>query len=108
MAAPGSPKLTGCVECMSQMALAKDFFPYVNIHQEQVGVPQIPLLGHWDTITTPYLAGRSYWPWSLDLSKVDRTRSVYHKCLFSFHSPLGYVTSFVTHLLNLLLDLKLH
>ena len=60
MAAPGSPKLTGCVECMSQMALAKDFFPYVNIHQEQVGVPQIHLLGHWDTITTPYLAGRSY------------------------------------------------
>ena len=104
----GAPNLLAVLSACPRWPLPKIFFPYVNIHQEQVGVPQIPLLGHWDTITTPYLAGRSYWPWSLDLSKVDRTRSVYHKCLFSFHSPLGYVTSFVTHLLNVLLDLKLH
>ena len=31
MAAPRGPKLTGCVEVMSEIVLPKDFFRYINV-----------------------------------------------------------------------------
>ena len=41
---------------MGENVLAKKFFGSVNIHQDQVGGPQVPLLGHGNEIETPNLA----------------------------------------------------
>ena len=56
MAGPSGLKLGGLVEGMWENVLAKEFFGSVNIHQGQVGGPQVPLLGHGDEIETPNLA----------------------------------------------------
>ena len=53
MAGPSELKLGGMVEGMGENVLAKEFFGSVNIHQGQVGGPQVPLLGHGDEIETP-------------------------------------------------------
>ena len=34
------------IEGMGENVLAKEFFGFVNIHQDPVGGPQVPLLGH--------------------------------------------------------------
>ena len=44
------------IEGMQENVLAKEFFGSVNIHQGQVGGPQVPLLGHGNEIETPNLA----------------------------------------------------
>ena len=46
-------KLGGMIKGMWKNVLAKEFFGSVNIHQDQVGGPQVPLLGHGDEIETP-------------------------------------------------------
>ena len=56
MAGPSGLKLCGMIEGMCENVLAKKFFGSVNIHQGQVGGPQVPLLGHGDEIETPNLA----------------------------------------------------
>ena len=56
--------------------------------QDQVGVPQVPLLGHKDAIGTLNLACMDIIP--------DQCQKTLCLC-----SPLGYVTNFVTPLLNL-------
>ena len=56
MAGPSGLKLGGLVEDMWENVLAKEFFGFVNIHQGQVGGPQVPLLGHGDEIETSNLA----------------------------------------------------
>ena len=56
MAGPIGLKLGGIVEGMGENVLAKKFFGSVNIHQGQVGGPQVPLLGHGNEIETPNLA----------------------------------------------------
>ena len=53
MAGPRGPKLGVLIEGMCLNDLAKEFFGSVNIHQGQVGGPQVPLLGHGDEIETP-------------------------------------------------------
>ena len=50
MAGPENPKLTGCVEGMGEMALQPK--KPLKGGQDQVGVPQVPLLGHGDAIET--------------------------------------------------------
>ena len=45
---------------MRENILAKECFGSVNIHQDQVGGPQVPLLGHGDEIETPNWACRDY------------------------------------------------
>ena len=50
MAGPGGLKLGGLVEDMGEIVLAKKFF---GSHQDQVGGPQVLLLGHGDEIKTP-------------------------------------------------------
>ena len=62
MAGPRGLKLGGLVEGMVENDLAKKFFGYVNMHQDRVGGPQVPLLGHGDEIETPNWACRGYWP----------------------------------------------
>ena len=56
MAGPSKLKLGGMVEGMCENVLAKEFFGSDNMHQDQVGGPQLPLLGHGDEIETPNLA----------------------------------------------------
>ena len=56
MAGSSGLKLGGLVEGMWENVLAREFFGLVNIHQGQVGGPQVPLLGHGDEIETPNLA----------------------------------------------------
>ena len=56
MAGPIKLKLGGMVEGIAENVLAKKFFGSVNIHQGQVGGPQVPLLGHGDEIETSNLA----------------------------------------------------
>ena len=46
MAGPRRLKLGGLVEGMVENVLVKKFFGSVNMHQDQVGGPQVPLLGH--------------------------------------------------------------
>ena len=58
MAGPSGLKLGGMIEGMCENVLAKEFFGSVNIHQGQVGGPQVPLLGHGDEIETPNWACR--------------------------------------------------
>ena len=53
MAGPSGLKLGVLIEGMWENVLAKEFFGSVNIHQGQVGGPQVPLLGHGDEIETP-------------------------------------------------------
>ena len=62
MAGPTRLKFGGLVEGMVENILAKKSFGFVNMHQDQVGGPQVPLLGHGDKIETPNLACRGYWP----------------------------------------------
>ena len=50
MAGPEKPKVTGCVEGMGDMALQPK--KTLKGGQDQVGVPQVPLLGHGDAIET--------------------------------------------------------
>ena len=50
MAGPSELKLGGMIEGMCENVLAKKFFGSVNIHQDQVGGPQVPLLGNGDEI----------------------------------------------------------
>ena len=61
MAGPSKLKLGGMVEGMWENALAKEFFESVNTHQDQVGGPQVLLLGHGDKIGISNWTGRSYW-----------------------------------------------
>ena len=61
MAGPRGLKLGGLVEGIWENVLAKVFFGSVNIHQDQVGGPQVPLLGHGDEIETPNWACRDFW-----------------------------------------------
>ena len=58
MAGPIGLKLGVLIEGMWENVLAKEFFGSVNIHQGQVGGPQVPLLGHGDEIETPNWACR--------------------------------------------------
>ena len=60
MAGPSGLKLGGLVEDMWENVLAKEFFGFVNIHQGQVGGPQVPLLERGDEIETLNLAFRDY------------------------------------------------
>ena len=53
MAGPSELKLGGMVEGMGENVLAKEFFGSEHIHQDQVGGPQLPLLGHRDEIESP-------------------------------------------------------
>ena len=53
MAGPSGLKLGVLIEGMWENVLAKKFFGSVNVHQGQVGGPQVPLLGHGDEIETP-------------------------------------------------------
>ena len=53
MAGPSGLKLGGLVEGMWENVLAKEFLGSVNIHQGQVGGPQLPLLAHGDERETP-------------------------------------------------------
>ena len=46
MAGPSQLKLGEMIEGMWENVLTKEFFGSVNIHQDQVGGPQMPLLGH--------------------------------------------------------------
>ena len=62
MAGPRGLKLGGLVEGMGENFLAKKFFGSVSMHHDQVGGPQVPLLGHGDEIETPNWACRGYWP----------------------------------------------
>ena len=57
---PRSLQLAGGVQGMCEIALAKKFFLSVNIQQDQVSGPQVPLLGHTDKIMTPNLACAGY------------------------------------------------
>ena len=57
-AGPSRLKLGVLVEDMWENVLTKEFFGSVNIHQDQVGGPQVPLLGHGDEIETPNWACR--------------------------------------------------
>ena len=56
MAGPIGLKLGVLIEGMWENVLAKKFFGSVNIHQGQVGGPQVPLLGHGNEIENPNLA----------------------------------------------------
>ena len=56
MAGPSQLKLGEMIEGMWENVLAKKFFGSVNIHQGQVGGPQVPLLGHGNEIETSNLA----------------------------------------------------
>ena len=58
MAGPMGLKLGVLIEGMRENVLAKEFFGSVNIHQDQVGGPQVPLLGHGDEIETSNLVCR--------------------------------------------------
>ena len=60
MAGPSKLKLGVLIEGMWENVLAKEFFGSVNIHQGQVGGPQVPLLGHGDEIETPNWACRDF------------------------------------------------
>ena len=60
MAGPMGLKLGVLIEGMWESVLAKEFFGSVNIHQDQVGGPQVPLLGHGDEMKTPSWAFRNY------------------------------------------------
>ena len=80
-------KLVGMVEGMGENVLAKDFLGSINTHQNHVGGPQEPLLGHGDEIETPNWPCRGHLPRlgqmkSTNLLKVARSRSVDNKCLF--------------------------
>ena len=59
MAGPSQLKLGEMIEGMQENVLAKEFFGSVNIHQDQVGGPQVPLLGHGDEIETTNWACRT-------------------------------------------------
>ena len=58
MAGPSGLKLGGMIEGMWENVLANKFFGSVNIHQDQVGGPQVPLLGHGNEIKSPNWACR--------------------------------------------------
>ena len=60
IAGPSELKLGGMVEGMQENVLAKEFFGSVNVHQDQVGGPQVPLLGHGDEIETQDWACKDY------------------------------------------------
>ena len=62
MAGPRGLKLGELVEGMVENVLAKKFFGSVNMHQDRVSGPQVPLLGHDDEIETPNFQCRGYWP----------------------------------------------
>ena len=47
MAGPSGLKLGVLIEGMCKNVLVKEFFGSANIHQDQVGGPQVPLLGQW-------------------------------------------------------------
>ena len=61
IAGPSELKLGGMVEGICENVLAKEFFGSDNMHQDQVGGPQLPLLGHGDEIETPNWACSDYW-----------------------------------------------
>ena len=58
MAGPSQLKLGEMIEGRGEIVLAKKFFGSVNIHQDQVGGPQVPLLGHGHEIETSNLVCR--------------------------------------------------
>ena len=62
MAGPRGLKLGELVEGMVKNIFAKKIFGSVNMHQDQVDGPQVPLLGHGDEIETTNWACRGYWP----------------------------------------------
>ena len=61
MAGPSELKLGGMIEGMGENVLAKEFFGSVNVHQGQVGEPQVPLLAHGDEIETQNWACWGHW-----------------------------------------------
>ena len=61
MAGPSGLKLGVLIEGMGENVLAKEFLGSVNIHQDHVGGPQVPLPGHGDEIETPNWACRDIW-----------------------------------------------
>ena len=54
MAGPSGLKVGGLVEGMGENVFVKEFFGSINVHQGQVGGPQVHLLGHGDEIETQY------------------------------------------------------
>ena len=58
MVGPSGLKLGVLIEDMWENVLAKEFFESINVHQGQVGGPQVPLLVHGDEIETPNLVCR--------------------------------------------------
>ena len=62
MAGPRGLKLGGMIEGMCPNVLAKEFLGSVHVHQDQVGGPQVSLLGHGIEIETTNWACRDYWP----------------------------------------------
>ena len=61
MAGPSGLKLGVLIEGMQENVLAKKFFGSVNVHQGQVGGPQVPLLAHGDEIETQNWACWGHW-----------------------------------------------
>ena len=61
MAGPRGLKLGVLIEGMWENVLAKEFFGSVNIHQGQVGGPQVPLLAHGDEIEIQNWACWGHW-----------------------------------------------
>ena len=62
MAGPSRLKLGMLVEDMLENVLMKEFFGSVYIHQDQVGGPQMPLLGHGNDKETQNWACIGHWP----------------------------------------------
>ena len=58
MAGPRGLNLGGLVEGMRENILNEEFFGFINIHQDQVGGPQVPLLGHGSDMKSPNWACR--------------------------------------------------
>ena len=71
MAGPSGLKLGRLVEGMRENVLAKEFFGSINIHQGQVGGPQVPLLGHGNVIETKNWACKGQWLFLGQLSTCD-------------------------------------
>ena len=53
MAGPRGLKLGELVEGMVKNVFVKKIFGSVNMHQDRVGGPQVPLLAHGECIETP-------------------------------------------------------
>ena len=64
MAGPRGLKLGGMIEGMCPNVWVKKNFESVNIHQGQVGGPQVPLQGHGYEIETQNWVFRDYRIWN--------------------------------------------